>query len=180
MRVLWKTILAFLFGFMAYVIGTAYIKLDLGKSVTPYGDCTRLGLPAAPEAFVEIDGLVIASTTDWAKISFTNRRDIMGGLVVIDPKKPAYETINLESFPENVEFRPHGIALWTDGTRRLLYVVNHAMKNGGERIEVFSIPPEFTTESPAVKWERFVGFPDLPTMGLNGLTVVSEYDLYAV
>jgi hypothetical protein len=41
------------------------------------------------------------------------------------------------NFPAGVAFHPHGFGLFYD--QDLLFVINHAYKDGGERVDVFHL-----------------------------------------
>lgn len=43
----------------------------------------------------------------------------------------------LEGFPDDIAFRPHG--MYNHPETAELFVVNHAYKMGGERIDVFKV-----------------------------------------
>lgn len=47
------------------------------------------------------------------------------------------EKLNIENWPAEIAFQPHGIDIHY--VSKQLYVVNHAMKKGGERIEVLEV-----------------------------------------
>lgn len=69
-------------------------------------------------------------------------------------------------------FHPHGIYLFE---KRLLYIINHAFKYGGERVEVFSITKSPTVE---VTYLRTIQFPDSTIGTLNDIVVVAEDSFY--
>lgn len=58
-------------------------------------------------------------------------------------------------FPNDIDFHPHGMSItpdWVSETDKQLMVINHAWKNGGERIEIFDIEDDKT-----LTWRRAIG-----------------------
>ena len=63
-----------------------------------------------------------------------------GGLFLINPDTYTYRKIKLDDFPKDLAFHPQGLYYSKD---KLLYVINHAYVEGGERIEVFEINNDY-------------------------------------
>jgi len=67
--------------------------------------------------------------------------------VVLPPNESPQNTqifkLALEGFPQSVAFHPHGIYLFNQS---LLFVINHAYAQGGERVDVFSVTPSKTAD----------------------------------
>jgi hypothetical protein len=84
------------------------------------------------------------------------------------------------NFPRGVAFHPHGIYLLRTESQLLLYVINHAYSEGGERIEVFSYETE--EEITHLKYLyslRQSDYFDKRAMGrLNDILVISEDEFY--
>lgn len=47
--------------------------------------------------------------------------------------------MNINGFPSNIAFYPHGLHLWKHNSIDYIFAVNHAYIYGGERVEIFRI-----------------------------------------
>lgn len=90
------------------------------------GDFAKLGnyyIAASDDRFLDI--------TNPSKYNSSN-----GKLLLIDPQNARMRELKLNNFPNNVAFHPLGVSIYNN---QVLFVINHAGSNGGERIEVFNI-----------------------------------------
>ena len=79
--------------------------------------------------------------------------------------------VALEGFPDDVRFNAHGIYLEKESST--LYVLNHAYKHGGDRVEVFHISDQ--DNNVAASYMRSVKLSEDVLGILNDLTVVGDY-----
>ena len=70
---------------------------------------------------------------------------------IIENEKGIYqEKLEIEGWPEGIAFQPHGVDVIRE--ENLLYVINHALKQGGERIEVLYIKTDDRNEPTGLKY----------------------------
>lgn len=167
----------------AFVIGLSYLTyqiikdLDIYKELNPHSDanCVRLALPSAPEDFVTFGNFIISGIDDRDTLWGTETGAALaddGALVAIDPSSQSYSLIPLSNFPSHTAFHPHGLYLYNS----LLYVINHAYRKGGERIDIFNL--SLKNGSVVASYRRSVFFPDMYLGALNDLVVVNEKEMF--
>ena len=87
----------------------------------------------------------------------------MGSFPTIYPVMP-------KGFPEKVAFHPHGLYVFGEE----LYVINHAFKKGGERVEVFKI--EGADSQVRLTYKRSMLLPDYLIGSTSDLVLLSPTD----
>jgi len=91
------------------------------------------------EDIVKVGKFLITAGDDriklWEHPAYLFAKTIDGGLYLIDPITENIKQLNLEGFPKDIAFHPHGIY----AVNNTIYVINHAYSKGGERVEVFGI-----------------------------------------
>jgi len=107
--------------------------------------CRALRGPLGAEDAVKWKDVVLLSNIDslplWSwpgpDLAFSNPKAASPGAIWVlrGAKAPALEKAEMVGFPEGVPFHPHGLGLLGD----VLYAVNHAYENGGERIDSFHL-----------------------------------------
>jgi len=85
---------------------------------------------------------------------------------------PNVRKIQMNNFPQNVAFYPHGIYIYKNNS---LYVINHAYQKGGERVEIFDIV-ENQKDIIHLNYKRSIVFPEEFTGLFNSLVVVGDED----
>jgi len=75
----------------------------------------------------------------WELEDFGVEKTANGKIFVFDIPNESIKLYDVIGFPENVAFHPHGNYLYRNN---FLYVINHAYKYGGERIEIIKIQKE--------------------------------------
>jgi hypothetical protein len=81
--------------------------------------------------------------------------------------------VNIEGFPAGISFRPHGTFLFKNET---LFVVNHGVDKGGERVEVIKVD-DMGAEQP--KFTHVRGYSlDSPNNLVNDVAAISETEFY--
>lgn len=85
--------------------------------------------------------------------------------LIIEGTKFSVTKALIYGFPSNVALYAHGMAIYS----HRLYVINHAYKNGGERVEIFRIDDKFNLqyESSLLMGQENIGT-------LNDVLVVSD------
>ncbi|CAG9316304.1 unnamed protein product [Blepharisma stoltei] len=140
--------------------------------------CEVLDLPLAPED-IEIYGSVIIAALDDRIPHMFRHQDMksakQGLLVWIDPKTKKWAEIPISNFPSGLPFHPHGTFLYKNST---LYMVNHALGQYGERIEVFSLVEDGDRNIKAT-YLRSAVFPDNWHGIINDVVVYKEGHFYA-
>ena len=167
-------LLTLLMAITSYVSFNFYRAWDFDKPLDLFNHETCKTISDFPgvEDIQMLGDLAIGTTSDFVVLDKeSNSKVKKGGLVLIDPKKQSVESLEIKGFPEEVEFHPHGIFIWENLN---LYVINHADKNGGERVEVFSILKKPVT----ITYERSIIFDDSLKGTLNDLVAVGEDKLY--
>ena len=79
--------------------------------------------------------------------------------------------VPLVNFPENVRFQAHGMYLEKES--QTLFVLSHAYKYGGERVEVFRLSQQ--DNKVVANYMRSIKLPDEVNGMLNDLIVVGDY-----
>lgn len=90
-------------------------------------------------------------------------------------KNSTITKLQIDGFPKNVSFHPHGIYLYDS---KLLYVINHAHERGGERVEVL----EFKSSKSGykLKYLRSIELGHQFDGMMNDLVVVSDKDEFYI
>jgi len=169
----------------------AYVAYNIFSLTVPY-DGPRTNIPSSchtihgehlvgPEDLVVINDVIITGTYDdritlmFHKLP-TNQQ---GNLHLVHPKTDRAKILELKDFPSDIFFHPHGISLYENEGQRLLYVLNHADRDVGERIEVFKVYGE-NYEDISLEWYQAIA-PDvfLEFMGtFNDLDVIEPGKFY--
>ncbi len=106
-----------------------------------------------------------------------------GKLILFDTQADKITTLKLQDFPKDrLAFHPAGMY----NMDHILYVVNHASRRGGERIEKFSISKTGSMfsilgsdHSLELKWEESILLPDNYMGMFNDIVFVSQDEFYA-
>jgi DNA-binding beta-propeller fold protein YncE len=120
------------------------------------------------------DDIIIAGYGNVIAYTDTGNNAPTGKLLAIDLNTEKSRELNLENYPQNVAFRPHGLSFSKKTSR--LYVINHA-NDGEERIEIFTVNHTTSFESVTVTWQDCI-HPPVPAGTLNSVTEGSENDIY--
>lgn len=96
--------------------------------------------------------------------------EVNGIFAIIDSHLDNFtvKRLNLIGFPDNTSLHIHGIDIVVKPDGDKLYVINHAFKYGGERIEVFEILPNLD-----LKYTHSIIVDQKYNGGLNDLVVMS-------
>ena len=169
---LYLVIFSLLAAAFSWIAFRAYIMLDLDKSKDLFNhkSCIRVSNFPGVEDITMFKNVAIGCTGNLGEVIEQNNPNAVpnGSLVLIDPAKQTVSPIEIKGFPQDIAFHPHGMSLFED---RLLYVINHAFRNGGERVDVFQV-----SESPKIEvtYVRSIQFPSSTITTLNDLLVVAE------
>ena len=100
-----------------------------------------------------------------------------GTMAIFDIKNKKFKTLELNNYPEKVNFFPHGMKIYKD---KYIYVLNHALNSiDGERIEIFELIYE--NKGKNISHLNYIKSIKLPSefIGItNGLAVVNEDDIF--
>eukprot|EP00039_Didymoeca_costata_P022380 m.4358 g.4358 ORF g.4358 m.4358 type:complete len:408 (+) comp2965_c0_seq1:83-1306(+) len=77
--------------------------------------------------------------------------------------------LTIQGYPENVAFRSHGLDF--DRETGILLVVNHALLDGHERVEVLHV--ESTTGTPTLTYKKSITSDEFREGGLNDVVIIS-------
>ena len=96
------------------------------------------------EDFAQYDeGNLIGASNDnlklWELEQFGINKSENGKIFVFNLQTETLKLHEIKGFPADIAFHPHGIHLYKQA---FIYVINHAYKYGGERIEVIKIQKE--------------------------------------
>lgn len=163
---------------ISYLVYQTVIDLDIYKEFAVHSDsnCIRIALPSAPEDFVTFGKFLISGIDDrdtlWGTETGVALADD-GGLVAIDPIAQTYSNITLTNFPAHTAFHPHGLYLYDEN---ILYVINHAYRKGGERIDIFQLTLQ--DGKVVAQYVMPISFPDTFLGALNDLVVLNKNEMY--
>lgn len=110
-----------------------------------------------------------------------------GSLYVYNIKSNDLESLNIENFPKNVPFHPHGISLYkVDTEKYYLYIINHSIKpnpeENEERIEkiLLTISPYNKKNDPKIilSYKNTITFPKNYFGLLNSLAIINLNTIY--
>ena len=95
------------------------------------------GGPEGPEDMVQWEHFLLISEFNLLKVFLIGGPNSApnGSIWAYDLEHSTIYKLRIKNFPKNIDFHPHGIDIFGDE----LYVINHAYKRGGERIEVLRI-----------------------------------------
>ena len=100
-----------------------------------------------------------------------------GTMAIFDIKNKKFKTLELNNYPEKVNFFPHGMKIYKD---KYIYVLNHALNSiDGERIEIFELIYE--NKGKNISHLNYIKSIKLPSefIGItNGLAVVNKDDIF--
>mmetsp|Transcript_46409 Transcript_46409/g.116870 ORF Transcript_46409/g.116870 Transcript_46409/m.116870 type:complete len:418 (+) Transcript_46409:89-1342(+) len=151
-------------------------------------DTTGSGVPVdviGAEDIVPIgDGLAIASSNDnmfqWVNPRGSPSTTPPGHLFLLDTRgaTPKLSVLPLKGFPDRIPFHPHGI--YYDPKRERLFVVNHAYREGGERVELFTVQQSSADQYQAryLRTVRSKAFDAFAMGNLNDVISPFENELY--
>lgn len=143
LKIVWISIFITLTLFLSFIVYNIVEELEIFKQLQPVNDknCKVIRGGVGIEDFVQYDeGYLIGISNELLKNSiiynfkFDNIRN--GSIVTFDIKKEIIKKYPIIGLPKEIAFHPHGIYLYQ---KKLLYIINHAYKQGGERIEVVKI-----------------------------------------
>lgn len=133
------------FALIALVVSVVVTLIQAGAwvKVTPHqpGPCQRVAMPAGPEDIVldQTKAQAFASVNDWRGFAAAGEPVGQGQLMRLWWEGDALKVQDwtpaaLKAGP----FRPHGMSLYTEGTRRWLFVLNHrsSREHTIERLEI--------------------------------------------
>ena len=160
------------------------LQLDKGFKELNAEGCTLLsGIIGAEDSAQISSDVIIFSSDDRMKLweSPGIAKDVPnGGLFVLYSNNNELRTsqLLLNDFPNHVKFHPHGIYLLKEDEKMMLYVVNHAYSDGGERVDVFEVRLESNNDIPvSVHYKYSVGnefFSKYSNGILNDILVLRE------
>ena len=100
-----------------------------------------------------------------------------GTMAIFDIKNKKFKTLELNNYPEKVNFFPHGMKIYKD---KYIYVLNHALNSiDGERIEIFELIYE--NKGKNISHLNYIKSIKLPSefIGItNGLALVNKDDIF--
>lgn len=172
---------------LSTVIGRFLQVSEVLKVVDLYGptDCIQLASFQAPEDVQVIPGTryLLMGVDDrvamWATPGKGPNDAPKGGIAALKlPEnrtgKPEVSMVEIENWPEEVDFHPHGLYIRGAST---LYVINHAYAKGGERVEVMDISLP-TSSPPTLTYRKSLLLPAYLLGITNDLVAVSDSDVY--
>lgn len=163
---------------LSYLAYQAVKELDIYKELTVHSDqnCIRVPLHSAPEDFVLFKDFIISGVDDRDTLWGTEAGAVLaddGNLIAIDPVSNTYFNITLANFPAHTAFHPHGLYLYDENN---LYVINHAYRRGGERVDIFQLTLQ--DSQVVAQYLRSISFPDTFLGALNNLVVLNKKEMY--
>ena len=136
-------ILPVLIATMAFLIYNSNDLLEFFKKLENFNNknCKVVRGGEGLEDFAQYDerhliGISNDNLKLWELEQFGITKTENGKIFVFDILTETLKFHSIKGFPEEIAFHPHGIFLYK---QTFLYVINHAYKNGGERIEVIKI-----------------------------------------
>jgi len=135
------------------------------------GDTAR-SAPASEDVRFVAPSLVLASSSNYADLRKDGEAP-PGALVLVDLETERTRAVELEGFPADVGFWPHGLDVAGDSTR--VFVVNHALH--AERVEVFELQHASSFDRARLKWVGGVVLP-IARLAANSVASVSEDEFY--
>lgn len=131
---------------IAFVIYNANDILELFKKLDNKNnnDCKVIRGGHGLEDFAQYDeqyliGISHENLKLWELEQYGINKTDNGKVFVFDIQTENLQLHQIKGFPSDIAFHPHGIYLYKQA---FLYVINHAYKYGGERIEVIKIQKE--------------------------------------
>jgi hypothetical protein len=164
-----------------------YNKINIDYTLPPPENVPKLSCQKIPnslplEDFVKVDdNTIIASGANFKDLYFDfsiynpGYKLEQGGLFLFDIRKKQFKNLELNNFPKNLNFFPHGMKLYKN---KYIYVINHGLNSvDGERFEIF----EIIKEKNDVKYLNYIKSIKLPEefiSSTNGLAVAGEDDIF--
>jgi arylesterase/paraoxonase len=147
------------------------------RSLAPHTqlqDCIKIkGLIGAEDIDIDFkSGVAYLSTADHRGMSFLMHSREMGRLLSYDIRTRTLHNTTLINWPDNQYFHPHGLSLYRDETKGVIYiyVVNHR-RSGGDAVEIFRVKDPQT-------FEHIKTFSHALFHCANDLTLVNEDEFY--
>ena len=171
--------LAILVFSLGLLVNHVLTKLDYSKKIESLNEdkCKTIDTPLAVEDLEIFKEKYLVGGLD-DKVTLHELSGIEaaknGGLIAwrLDDIENSQHLVRLVKFPEGVRFQAHGIYLEKES--HTLFVLNHAYKYGGERVDVFRLSEQ--DNKVVATYMRSIKFTDLNLNGvLNDLTVVGDY-----
>lgn len=128
---------------LSYMIYNILEQFEVFKKLQPINDknckIVRGGVGIEDFAQYDKDYLIgisdeLLKNSDIYRMKFDNIKN--GSIITFDINKEIITQYPIIGLPQEIAFHPHGIYLYQ---KKFLYIINHAYKQGGERIEVVRI-----------------------------------------
>lgn len=162
---------------MALILKSAilFYLIIFSKSQINDQDCFRIPGFEGIEDFTPFGKYFLASSNDRLLDIMEHKKyeQTNGKILLIDTHKNIIKEVQIENFPQKVAFHPSGISLLKD---KVLYVINHAMNKGGERIEIFNIKGKHENISLTYKVSFVLG--ENYNNMFNCLAVIDKYKFF--
>jgi len=137
------------------------------------GDTAKTA-PAAEDLRFVAPSLVLASSGYYGDL----RKDDAappGALVLVDLVTERSRALEMDGFPTDVGFYPHGIEVHERSSPPRVFVVNHATRE--ERVDVFELENGASYDAAKLKWVGAVSLP-IPRLAANSVAAVSADEFY--
>ena len=129
---------------LSLLISRVLIEADYFKQIHPFNQdkCRTIDIPMAAEDLeIYLGKYLIGGQDDSITLYVLSGIEAAksGGLIAwrLNDLENSRHSVRLENFPEGVRFQAHG--LYLEKESHTLFVLNHAYKYGGERVEVFRL-----------------------------------------
>jgi hypothetical protein len=177
MRVLGKINNIVLVLFITLIISSQNCQPSNTHETINSSKCIHINGSSAVEDFVEFGDYLLGSADNRAALlkenSDSNKVE-NGYIILFNPKTLEITKLQIENFPSNIAFHPHGMSI----LKNSLYVINHAYRKGSERVEVIQITADNETGKFTLKYIKSIIFGDTYQGILNDLAVIDENKFY--